>query len=287
MVFLDYGNLLPPIGRFGLSGPRIVADLGLKAMNKMGYTAMNLGEDDFSLGAAFLKKAVSTADFPVITSNLIYRDSLLPFGEKYVVRDVGGIRVGIIGIMPTDSFAKMMDQQAVSNLEIIPPSDALKDLLPEVREKADLVILLSQCGLEVTSLLVSNTISKLDGIDLVISSTGGRSHLTAGTAGTPVVTIGRRGKQLGVVKLRVADTGAVEVKKRELINLNESVALDGEIVAITGNDNRETIGERKKVLAETERKRMEREIEELQKLSPQEYVEMLKRKNSSTSENTP
>ncbi|MDD5723874.1 MAG: hypothetical protein PHY29_09105 [Syntrophales bacterium] len=276
LLLLDNGGLFPPIESFGRSSPEIVADLGLKAMNRMGYAAMNLGGNEFSLGADFLKKVTADIDFPVVTSNLVYKDSRLPFGEKYVIKNVGDVRVAIIGIMPSDSFKNVLEPQSVENMEIIPPKDALKDLLPEVAKKADLVILLSQCGFEITTLLVNS----IDGIDLAISSLGKKSGFTGENTGTPVLEVDYRGKYLGVLKLNVDNSGHVVLAENEMIKLDESVEPDEEIVKITGDDIRKKIGEERKIRREQQRQEIEREIKELQKLSPQEYLEMQFKKSS-------
>ena len=53
-------------------------------------------------------------------------------------------RVAILGVFDPDGLAQLPDREQVKGLEVIPPEAALNRLLPEVRGKADLVILLSQ-----------------------------------------------------------------------------------------------------------------------------------------------
>ena len=273
VLLLDNGALFPSIQS---SDSYIIADLGLKAMNRMGYAAMNLGGNEFFLGADFLKRVTSTINFPLVTSNLVYKDSRLPFGERYVIKDVGDVRIAIIGIMPADSFNNVLEPQSVEGLEIMSPGDALKVLLPEVRKKADLVILLSQCGFEYTTLLVND----IGGIDIAMSSRGKKSKHTDENAKTSVLEVGYKGKYLGVLRLKVDDAGQVLSGQNEMIELDESVVPDEEIVEITGDDIRTRVGVERRMREERRRREIEREIKELQKLSPQEYLNLQLKKQS-------
>ena len=124
----------------------MTAAITLEAMNLMDYAAMNVGWSDLSLGADSLKKEMSRANFPLLSSNLMYKDSKLSFGKKYVVRRVGNVRIGIIGLLSTKPPEDILpalekgclkhEMEKISlgnvaladNLEIIPPEEALKKL---------------------------------------------------------------------------------------------------------------------------------------------------------------
>lgn len=272
MLLIDCGQVLPARG-FDL---KMRADLSLKAMNQMAYAAMNLGATDFHLGADFLKKVTSSIAFPFVTSNLVYKDSRLPFGKKYVIKNVREVKVGILGVMPLGAFEKVLNAGSVENIEIIPPRKALKSLLPEVRKKADLVILLSQCGFEATTLLVNNT----EGIDLAISGGMRKPELTSKNIKTLVMQAAFRGTSLGFLKLTIDDTGQIIRSQREMIQMDESVAPDDQIVKMIDDAYHEKTRQRKRMTAERKRRALEQEAKELWKLTPQEYIEMLRKKES-------
>ncbi len=257
----------------------------------MNYNAMNLGLSDLSLGIEFFNK-VRSATFPLITSNLVYKDSQLPFGEKYIIKKVRDIRVGIVGVMPLEPIYQKAppDNGGCSNkhnsaddkhtqekeevlfmdqLEIIPPEDALKSLLPQLRSQADLVILLSQCGFEATTLLVN----KVDGIDLAISAPNRTKH--SYESKVPIMETAHIGKRLGFVKLTLDDSGQIINTEKSMVRLNNRIPFEERIVKITGDD----IG---KKIREDELRKMEKEAKALLELSPEKYYEMLMKEQTKT-----
>ena len=54
------------------------AELHLKAMELMGYDALNLGSPELNFGKEFLERTHSQVSFPYIASNLLYGGSRLP-----------------------------------------------------------------------------------------------------------------------------------------------------------------------------------------------------------------
>ena len=252
---------------------------------------MNLGWNDLAFDTEFLNKMRSRAAFPLITSNVVYKDSGLPFGEKYIIKTVGNIRVGILGVMPLEPIGEVADPHDDScpekqknpehahdqekhapfpeQLEIIPPEDALKGLLPEVRKQADLVILLSQCGYKGTMLLVN----KLDGIDLAIS--GLKPTNKAEKSRVPIMQTAHIGKRLGYVKLTLNDAGQIIKTEDQMIRLNGFIPSEGRVIKLTSDD----IG---KKIREGELRKMEKEAKALLQLSPEKYYEMLMKEQTKT-----
>ena len=130
-------------GRFLIIEKRY-AELQLKAMERMGYDALNLGSPEFHFGKEFLERTHSSVSFPYIASNLLYGGSRLPWTREYVIKEVGGIKVAILGIFDPDDLKNIPRPGDAKGFEVLPPETTLNRLLPEVRGKADLVILLSQ-----------------------------------------------------------------------------------------------------------------------------------------------
>ncbi|MDM8526275.1 hypothetical protein QUF80_23095 [Desulfococcaceae bacterium HSG8] len=270
-------------------GQKLVAELGLKAMNLTGYSAMNIGWNELSVGSDVLNGMISGISFPLVTSNLVHKNSRLPLGKKYVISHVGDIRVGILGIMPVSPPASLCStggggcgnhnaaghdhsQEEISpallmeNMEVIPPEDALQKLLPEVRKEADIVILLSQYSFEDTTSLVN----QLEGIDLAVSGSRKRWARTNNkdSRGVPVMEVAYQTRKLGYLKVSLDDTGRVIQDKQKMIRLGDTVASDVQIAQITGNDIH-------KKIQEEEKRKLEEEARALLKLSPYEYYQKL------------
>jgi len=284
VLLLDCGGFFP--NKFSRTTQEFIADVGLKAVNVMGYTAMNLGTGEFSLGVNFLKEKSADLNFPLVASNLSYADSTSPFTKKYVITQAGSLKVAILGVMYPGILEKMPRSGTFGVVEIIPPDEALKALLPRIKKEADIVILLSQLGLSETKRLVDT----LEGIDLAIY--GGKDNKPAGCGGEikPEASAGKsktlalkassRGVHLGYVRLSVDDTGRVIADNKKMIFLNDAVAMDDKVLEITENGTFKRAAEEKKRVAEEERRKMEREIRELHKLSPMEYMEKILKEQS-------
>ena len=278
--------------RLSPQSTRMIADLGLQAMDQMGYAAMNLGVIDFSLGIDFLKKVTSQTTIPLVTSNLVYKESGLPFGKKYVIASTGDVKVGILGIMPADTFENLPTVLTRDALEIIAPEKTLKDLIPQVKNEADIIVLLSQCGLKATNLLIDN----LDGIDLAIIGdvkkgelAGKKGPCGGGSDGEEplradkkalIMLVGRQGESLGSVLFTIDAAGQVIQRQGKMIPVDKSVAPDVQIAGITGDDIYKKIMQEKKMRKEKRRMKIAREMKELRKLTPEEYIQWQLEKES-------
>ena len=74
----------------------------IQALNMIGCAAFNLGEQDLSLGLAFLLERADEADFPFLSANLADPEGVAPFASSVIVtREVEGVprTVQIIGVL--------------------------------------------------------------------------------------------------------------------------------------------------------------------------------------------
>ena len=282
MILLDSGGFMPPESardRDGAWDRELVAKIGVEAMDAMRYDAIGLGGVDFSLGAEFLTKTASEAGISFVTTNLVRRDGMQPFGNGYAVVKAGDVRVGVLSILPLGAFDDISDKGLVAGLEIVDPKTAITAVLPGLREQTDVVVLLSQYDLEKTRLLVKD----LDGIDLSICSgdkdrRGGCGKKMAQAASNePFIKSSYRGEQVGYTRLNLDADGKAAVSRSRMIPLDGSIPDDEKIVAITGTDMKDKLEEKRE-------KEQMRNIRELHKLSPAEYMELLKKQSASGGE---
>ena len=184
--------------------------------------------------------------------------------------------MAILGIMPSNAFENVLNPRSLENLMIIPPEKALKSLLPEVRKKADFIILLSQYRFEATTMLIN----AVDGIDLAISRQSQRSKHPSKNAKTPVMQIRLRGESLGSLELTIDDTGQIIRSQGKMIKLDKSVASNVRIVKMIDDAYLKNAKEVKIMRAKKERRALDKEARELWKLTPQEYIETLNKEQS-------
>lgn len=261
--------------RDGAWDRELVAKIGIEAMGAMQYDAIGLGDVDFSLGTEFLTKIASDAGISFVTTNLIRRDNGQPFGDRYRIVQAGDIRVGVLSVLPLGAFEGIDDTSLVEGLEIIDPKTAIEAVLPEVDGKTDVIVLLSRYDLEKTRLLVGG----LEGIDLMICSGDknrrggcGKKEADAGRS-ERLIKSSYRGEQMGYARLKLDANGQAAVGRSRMIPLDDSIPDDETIRAMTGADIRAKIQEEQ----ENARKK---EITELHKLSPAEYLELIKKQSA-------
>lgn len=255
---------------------RDTAELSLKAMALMGYDALNLGSPEFNFGKEFLEHTHSQVSFPYIASNLLYGGSRLPWTREYIIKEVGGIKVAILGVLDPDGLAQLPDQGQVKGLEVIPPEAALNRLLPEVRGKVDLVILLSRFGAEKTLALVK----AVKGVDVAISSGSDDQFLAKAPENTVLLHTLYLGRTMGLVKIALDEKRTPRVTEKRHLPLGDSVP-DNEEVAKLLRPFREAREKAaadlvKKQAADLAKKQWEqthRELMEGLQLSPEEFME--------------
>lgn len=133
------------------------SDLGgipeMKMLNAIGYDAWVIGNNDFRVPKngklpaddRTLNALVREADADTVCANVVYkRDGKLLDGVKpYVVKEVGGVRVGIVGL----TSMKPQNRNYEPDKQFLDAADTLKKAAEELRGKADAIIVLSHCGL--------------------------------------------------------------------------------------------------------------------------------------------
>ena len=130
----------------------------IEAMNLIGYDAMALGPDDLRLGADVLKARAEEAEFPLLSANAVISVTGELLASPYVVREVGGRRVGIVGI--TGDYR----HDTLPDIRVLDPVTVTQQVVPELREDVDIVILLSSAG-HATDVSIAGLVP---GIDLVV-----------------------------------------------------------------------------------------------------------------------
>jgi 5'-nucleotidase/UDP-sugar diphosphatase len=242
------------------------AELNLKAMERMGYDALNLGIPELLFGKAFLERTRSQVSFPYIASNLLYGGGRLPWIREYVIKEVGGIKVAILGILDPEDFKKIPFVGDVKEFEVISPEAALDRLLPEVRGKADLVILLSQLNEVKNRALVE----AVRGMDVVIYSERGRL-VQPPEKNVIFLETRTRGMAMGLLTITLDDKEARSVNERRYLYLDSSVPDNGEILGLV---------QRYKKEQEIKKEEKDKELKEGLKLTPQEFMERYRQKQT-------
>jgi len=116
-------------------------------MNALRYDAMAVGNHEFNFGLDVLLKAKSEAKFPWLAANIEGPASGNEHFASYIIKDVAGVKVGIVGFITpgVPRWEIPAHYRGYSFQQIV---DAARRVIPEVRAKADLVVVIAHSGLE-------------------------------------------------------------------------------------------------------------------------------------------
>ncbi len=114
-----------------------------KGMNFLGYQAMAVGNHEFDKPLAVLKMQRDLAEFPMLSAN-IYDKGQRMFAP-YKVFDLGGLRVGVMGLT-TEDTVRMAHPDNVGQLEFRSVIAEAAKVVPELRRQADVVIAATHMG---------------------------------------------------------------------------------------------------------------------------------------------
>jgi len=108
----------------------------LDVMGAMGYAAAAIGNHDFDAGVDVLRQRAAQAGFPLLSANLRQKANYQTpdFARKYVIKEVNGIRIGLIGLTTRETPVDTQPHY-VADYNFIPYEDALREVVPLVREE--------------------------------------------------------------------------------------------------------------------------------------------------------
>ncbi len=214
VLVIDSGDLFT-------RGPLATTYLGqadVAAMNATGYDLFAVGNNEFKAKDGFdqndaagaqaaLRKVIAASHFPWICANLTDTSGTpIPGVLPYVVKTIGGVRVGFLGLTTPRSAA----YPQTKGWSISDPVAAAQEWIPKARAHCDVLIGLTHLGTPADMLLAAQT----SGLDAIV---GGDSHtflyqplLLSNSKGdpVPVVQAGEFGVDLGRFDLRFARDSA-------------------------------------------------------------------------------
>ena len=149
-------------------------------MNMIGYDAMALGNHEFDNPLDVLMKQEKWANFPFLAANIFYRNSNKLVFKPYIMEDLKGVKVAILGLTTEDTEALAMKDN-VKDIYFTDAVSTAEEWVPKLiyDEKADIVIALTHIGHYLNAQFGSNapgdvTLAKdVDGVDIIV---GGHSQ---------------------------------------------------------------------------------------------------------------
>lgn len=211
-------------------------ELIAEVTNALGYDAMAVGNHEFDDGPEVLLEFARAAEYPLLMANADLSGLPQLQGEiaKSTVLDVGGERIGVIGLTPQNN-----DELASPGPDIVftDPAEAAQAEVDALTEDGvTKIVLLSHSGLSVDRGIAES----VSGIDLIL---GGHSHTLMGDMedaegpypmevnGVPIAQAYAYGKYLGELRITFDDAGEVTAIEGAPVLLDAAVAEDPDMKA--------------------------------------------------------
>ena len=195
----------------------------IELMNAMKFDAMVLGNHEFDFGGKILEQRIREANFPVLAANVEGVAGVKP----YVIREVGGVRVGLLGII-TEQTPKLTHPKNVEGIMFLPTDMTVRKYLPELRKKTDIIILLTHIGYGEDRLLAG----KSKGVTAII---GGHSHTKVTGPqvidGTIILHAWEHGKSVGILDIEI-DNGKITSLRGTLEDIKSTGPYRADVASI-------------------------------------------------------
>jgi hypothetical protein len=201
----------------------------VEAMGEMGYAAVNISERELLSGYETFLEQKKQCKFPIVSANIVFQSTGKSIVAPYTILTLDPrkykavkkpFRIAIAGVTRFNpTFLKAAPPS--DNVIIANPQDELKKLIPEMRKKADTVIVLAAMPRDDAHVLAK----EIAGIDLILGGYAGMVTAVEEKEGnTSIFYLGNQGKYLG--ELRAFQKEGVSEIKTNLHYLNASYPED-------------------------------------------------------------
>lgn len=149
-ILIDNGDTIqgtPLAYYYELLHPEVQNPLAA-TMNAMGFVSSTVGNHEFNYGPTVFNKFQEDADFPLLSANVT--DCKDYTFQPYVIKDVDGVQVGILGLTPP-AVPHWERPENIVGCVFGDAVDAAKAYVPQMRAAgADVVIVSAHSGLDET-----------------------------------------------------------------------------------------------------------------------------------------
>jgi 5'-nucleotidase len=241
LFVLSGDTISPSVASTIFRGAQMIA-----AWNALGLDYAVLGNHEFDFGDEILVERMKESQFVWLGSNVIDRRTGKPFNKmpQYVIRNIGGVKIGIIGLLTTDTATSSSPGK---NIRFVDPVIVTKRLVPIMRRRGAKVII------ALTHLTMTED-KKVAGIGLVDVVLGGHEHelLQSHAGHAPIFKWGSDARVLGRIDLNInARTKKLENIDWAGVPVTDAVEEEPTVAAIIGKYEKELSTELDKPLGRT------------------------------------
>ena len=211
---LDSGNFTDTPTPQGVTKTRAL----LTAMEKLGYSVVNVGERDLRQGYAALMENVGEREFALVSANVVRNDTKEQVFEPFVVVDARASegeateRVGVIGVVRFNPIFRKPGPEG-AELAIVHPLEPVKQAAAKLREQGiERIVLLAALHRDDAARIVG----EVPEIDFVVGSYGGHfmTREDRVDGGAWLFYSGNQGKRFGETRVFVEPDGELSQSTR-------------------------------------------------------------------------
>jgi 2',3'-cyclic-nucleotide 2'-phosphodiesterase (5'-nucleotidase family) len=160
VFFVDSGDLFQGAPIFNI----FRGEPELRALSMLGVDVYVLGNHDFDNGGIILGEQISLwSTMPMLSANYIYltdsrrktSDLLRNLTQPYIILDIKGLRVGVIGLANVSTMTSLEEGGNSLGITAMENNDALQFYVNLVRPKVDFILALSHVGLTEDQFLIT------------------------------------------------------------------------------------------------------------------------------------
>jgi len=215
-----------------------------ESLEKTGYDAICVMPSSFALGGGFLKEIVETSSVPFVCLNIKEKTTGEFLDRSFVVKDVGNLRIAIIGLTDTqvalqsrnqtpgphhsggtqDTPKQILQDLSELNLDLLDPQKSLREYLPFITSQADLIVILSSLAQHQNEEIAN----RFPAIDIII---GTNSEVGEKLVNSTVIlnNTSSEGKKIGRLILTVSDERKLVEHKIDWLSVEKKYSEDAEV----------------------------------------------------------
>lgn len=235
-------------------------DAIIEGMNQIGYKVAACSQRELVQGWETFQARRAKAKFPFVSANIVWQDTGEPVVDPFVVMKVA-LRKGskshdarlAFTALTVNNPSFLKTEAGGRRIVTVDPIAAAAKYVPQMRAKADIVVVLSSMDLEVAR----NVARKVKDIDFILGAAGPGQSRTDDfpedslIGRTRIQALGDQGKTLGEVRLTVDNKAAIASAQRVVVGLTRDWPDDPALAQLM-TTTREAVNDYNRTLAEAQ-----------------------------------
>ena len=199
----------------------------IELLNLYNIDAFVIGNHEFDYSDLSLDSALQLANFDYLSANIYFKPKGNLIGKSYVIKEINGVKFGIIGITAPD-LRELSVPKNLMNIEMLNTDSVIQVGINELKsQKCNVIVLLTHDGVDNDKLLADKFYGD---VDIIV---GGHSHTPlfkpVNENGVIIVQAGSYSKYLGELDLKIdVDKDTVIKYFGRLFETNKDSAFDQE-----------------------------------------------------------